>query len=43
MIPDRYEKIFNEFYDAVRSNDVLDTKTTLLLHLGTSMAVGCGP
>lgn len=43
MIPDRHEKMFNEFHDAVRSNDILDVKTTLLLHLATSMAVGCGP
>ena len=43
MIPGKHEKRFNEFYDAVRGNDTLDPKTTLLLHLATALAVGCGP
>ena len=43
MIPGRYEKLFNEFYDAVRGNEVLDPKTTVLLHLATAISVGCDP
>ncbi len=43
MLPERQQKAFGEFYDTVRENGILDSKTTLLLHLGTAMAVGCSP
>jgi hypothetical protein len=36
-------KPFNDFYDAAFNNDVLEPKTTLMLHLATAMAVGCMP
>lgn len=31
------------FYDAARHNDVLDERTTLMLHLASAMALGCEP
>ena len=37
------DRLWKAFYDAARHNDVLDTKTTLLLHLGAAMALGCVP
>ena len=43
MTVKRPENLFNAFYEAVRGNEVLDTRTTTLLQLGTALAVGCGP
>lgn len=43
MLPMKQRKAYSEFYDSARHNDVLDPKTTLLLHLGAAMAVGCYP
>jgi len=31
------------FYDSARHNQVLDERTTLMLHLASAMAVGCYP
>ena len=36
-------KAFDEFYDLTRYNEILDPKTTLMLHLAVAMAVGCHP
>jgi hypothetical protein len=35
--------MFDDFYDSARYNDVLDPKTTLMLHLASAMALGCSP
>jgi alkylhydroperoxidase/carboxymuconolactone decarboxylase family protein YurZ len=43
MLPEKQQTKFSEFYDAVRNNDILDPKTTLLLHLAAAMALGCTP
>lgn len=43
MLPERQSKAFGEFYKSARRNDILEPKTTLMLHLATAMAVGCGP
>ena len=43
MLPERQQKTFGDFYDAVRDNGVLDPKTTLLIHMGAAMALGCTP
>ena len=34
---------FDEFYDSARHNQILDDRTTLLLHLASAMALGCEP
>ncbi len=34
---------FERFYDSARHNDVLEPKTTLLVHLAAGMAQGCYP
>jgi hypothetical protein len=31
------------FYDTARHNDVLDARTTVMLHLASAMAFGCYP
>lgn len=43
MLPKDQAKAFSAFYDLARRNDVLDEKTTLLIHLAAAMAVGCIP
>jgi alkylhydroperoxidase/carboxymuconolactone decarboxylase family protein YurZ len=43
MLPEKQQKAFGDFYDTVRHNDILEPKTTLLLHLGAAMALGCSP
>jgi len=43
MLPERQRKTYAEFYDAARHNGILEPKTTLLLHLGVAMALGCSP
>jgi hypothetical protein len=32
---------YDDFSKSVRGNDILDSRTTLLIYLATSMAVGC--
>ncbi len=34
---------YRQFYDAARQNQVLEAKTTLMIHLAASMAIGCYP
>ncbi len=43
MLPEKQKEAYNGFYDSVRKNEILDPKTTLLIHLATAMAVGCYP
>lgn len=43
MLPKKQQENYVAFYDSARGNDILDPKTTFLLHLGTAMAVGCSP
>ncbi len=43
MLPEQQQKAFGDFYDVVRHNEILEPKTTLLLHLGAAMALGCSP
>jgi len=43
MLPKAQRKAYEEFYFSARNNEILDPKTTLLLHLGAAMAQGCSP
>ena len=43
MIPEKQLKAYNEFYDSARYNEILESKTTLMLHLAAAMAIGCYP
>jgi alkylhydroperoxidase/carboxymuconolactone decarboxylase family protein YurZ len=43
MLSEQQQKAFGDFYDTVRNNEILEPKTTLLIHLGAAMALGCSP
>ena len=43
MLPEKQLKAYNDFYDSARDNEILEPKTTLMVHLATAMAVGCYP
>ena len=43
MLPEAQHEAFEAFYDSVRHNDILEPKTTLLLHLATALSSGCYP
>lgn len=43
MLPEKHLKAYNEFYDSGRNNDILDTRTTLMIHLAAAMGLGCYP
>jgi hypothetical protein len=43
MLPAKQKKAYSEFYNSARHNDILEPKTTLMLHLAAAMAVGCYP
>ena len=38
-----HSKKWQAFYDSARHNEVLDERTTLMLHLASAMALGCYP
>jgi len=43
MLSDQASKAWEAFYDSARHNDVLDAKTTVLIHLATAMSAACYP
>jgi len=43
MLSKEQKKLFADFYNSARHNEVLEPKTTLMIHLATAMAVGCYP
>ncbi len=43
MLPEKQLKAYDDFYDSVRHNEILEPKTTLMIHLASAMAVGCYP
>jgi alkylhydroperoxidase/carboxymuconolactone decarboxylase family protein YurZ len=43
MLPKKQLEAFGAFYDSARHNDILEPKTTYLIHLAAAIAVGCGP
>ncbi len=43
MLSKEQRKAYDDFYDSARYNDILDPKTTLMLHLAAAMAAGCQP
>ena len=38
MLPKEQREGFNRFYDSARHNEILEPKTTLMIHLAASMA-----
>ena len=43
MLPEKQKNAYTEFYDSARFNEILEPKTTLMLHLASAMAIGCCP
>jgi hypothetical protein len=43
MLRNKQLKAYEHFYDSARKNDILEPKTTLMLHLASAMALGCHP
>lgn len=43
MLPTKQQKAYGDFYDSVCNNESLDSKTTLMIQLAASMALGCYP
>jgi len=43
LLPEKQKVKYKEFYDAARYNEILEPKTTLMLHLASAMAIGCYP
>jgi hypothetical protein len=43
MLPEKQKSKYREFYDSARYNEILEPKTTLMLHLASAMAIGCYP
>ena len=43
MLPDKQKNSFNAFYDTARYNEILEPKTTLMIHMAVAMAVACYP
>ena len=42
-LPEKQAAAFQAFYNSARHNDVLDEKTTVMIHLAAAMAVACSP
>lgn len=43
MLPEKQNQAFQSFATSVRQNEILDPKTTCLIYLAVSMALGCYP
>ncbi|MFH2059087.1 MAG: hypothetical protein ABIJ59_09320 [Pseudomonadota bacterium] len=42
-LSEKQKQAYRSFYDSARHNEVLETKTTILLHFVSAMAFGCYP
>lgn len=43
MLPEKQKTAYKAFYNSARNNNILDPKTTLLIHLTSAMAFDCYP
>jgi hypothetical protein len=43
LLPRKQKKAYNEYYKTARYNEILDPKTTLLIHMAVAMSVACYP
>ena len=43
MLPEKQKDAYSDFYDSARYNEILEPKTTLMIHLAAAMAFGCYP
>ena len=43
MLPEHIKQNFVNFHNSMVDNGILDPKTTVMIQLGTAMALGCYP
>jgi len=43
MLTVEQNKIYRTFYDSIKQNDILDPKTTHMIHIAAALALGCYP
>jgi hypothetical protein len=43
LLPEKQRKAYTDFYKSARQNEVLEPKTTLMLHMAAAMAFACYP
>ena len=43
MLPKKQKTAYTDFYNSARYNEILEPKTTLMIHIAAAMAVGCYP
>ncbi|MGM0453152.1 MAG: carboxymuconolactone decarboxylase family protein [Thermodesulfobacteriota bacterium] len=43
MLPEHQQRTYDAFFKSTAENDILDPKTTTLIQLATSFALGCYP
>ena len=43
MLPKKQKNAYTDFYNSARYNEILESKTTLMIHLATAMALACYP
>jgi hypothetical protein len=43
MLSSEVDKVYTDFHDAAFDNPVLDPKTSFMIKMATSMAIGCYP
>ncbi len=43
MLPIKQKANYENFYNSARNNEILDSKTTLMIHLASAMAFACYP
>ena len=43
MLPKPQLEAWTAYYDSARHNDILDERTTVMIHLAAAMSSGCYP
>jgi len=43
MLPDRQREAYETFYASTAKNEIIDSKTTVMIQLAASLALGCYP
>lgn len=43
MLPAEQKLAYTGFYNSARHNEILDERTTVLIHLASAMAMACYP
>jgi hypothetical protein len=43
MLPEKQKQAYEEFYESTAKNEIVDPKTTVMVQLAASFAIGCYP